>query len=511
MFNHWTVGRKLFTSVGAVVILTIGVSGVAILNSASMRTSQREAQKAGQRMRLAGRMKSANANMFAAEKAMIVAGASSDSDRLTALHTQVEQIMATARKDSAELTALVTSDADRQTIAKLEAGMKAWESGCASCHDDTAKMGEAATMQKLSAKTQALVDENQRLGDALEDSQTKTFDTQAVEAEATATRSILTTLFILAATLVVGGVTLQVVRALTRDLREISHELGEGVGQLFSAASQVASSSQTLSQSSSEQAASLEETSATMQEMSAMTRQNAANSKEAAQIFSRADEMVHRADVALVDMVEAMKSIRDSSGKVAKIIKTVDEIAFQTNILALNAAVEAARAGEAGLGFAVVADEVRNLALRSAQSAKDTANLIDESMVASTSGADKVEHLGNAIRDITAAIGQAKQLVDQVSAASVQQATGFDQVSQAVAEMEKVTQSTAATAEESAAASEELNAQAEVAKSQVDRLTLMVDGAEDGTKRARAGRPAPVVSASFGEDQDSSSAWRRAS
>jgi methyl-accepting chemotaxis protein/methyl-accepting chemotaxis protein-1 (serine sensor receptor) len=509
MFKNWTIGKKLFTSVGISVVLTCVVAGVAILNSTSMRASQREAVVAGQRMRLAGQLKTANANMFAAEKAMIVAGASSDADRLTALHKDVETIMAKARKDSAELAGLVVTDEDRKTIASLEAGMKAWETGCAACHDDAATMGEAATMQKLSAKTQALVDANQKLGNDLEVSQSKVFEAQAAQADATAVRSVLTTLFILVATLVVGGVALQVVRGLTRDLREVSRELNEGVTQLFSAASQVASSSQTLSQSSSEQAASLEETSATMQEMSSMTRQNAANSKEAAQVFARADEMVRRAEVALNDMVEAMTSIRDSSGKVAKIIKTVDEIAFQTNILALNAAVEAARAGEAGLGFAVVADEVRNLALRSAQAAKDTANLIDESMAASTSGTEKVDHLGNTIRDITAAIGQAKQLVDEVSTASVQQATGFEQVSHAIAEMEKVTQSTAATAEESAAASEELNAQAEVARSQVQRLEVMVSRSTEA--QGGSGRRDWQGAAGHSDDEDKVISWRRAS
>ena len=171
----------------------------------------------------------------------------------------------------------------------------------------------------------------------------------------------------------------------------------------------------------------------------------------------------------------------------AKIIKTIDEIAFQTNILALNAAVEAARAGEAGMGFAVVADEVRNLAQRSAQAAKDTAGLIEESVAKSSEGTAKVAIVADAIGSITGAVAKARGLVDEVSVASRQQAQGIDQVTQAIAQMEKVTQGTAATAEESAAASEELSAQADTALGIVGSLEVMV-GAHAAARQAPAPR-----------------------
>ncbi len=225
----------------------------------------------------------------------------------------------------------------------------------------------------------------------------------------------------------------------------------------------MAGSAQSLSRGASEQAASLEETSASMEEMASMTRRNAENSESAAKLMGDADRMVERSNEALAEMVGSMKSISDASTRVAKIIKTIDEIAFQTNILALNAAVEAARAGEAGMGFAVVADEVRNLAQRSAQAAKDTAGLIEESVAKSSEGTAKVAVVAEAIGSITGAVAKARGLVDEVSVASRQQAQGIDQVTQAIAQMEKVTQGTAATAEESAAASEELSAQADTA------------------------------------------------
>ncbi len=165
-----------------------------------------------------------------------------------------------------------------------------------------------------------------------------------------------------------------------------------------------------------------------------------------------------------------MDQIGASSGKISKIIKVIDEIAFQTNILALNAAVEAARAGEAGMGFAVVAEEVRNLAQRSAQAARDTASLIEESILKSTEGSRKLEEVASSIVGITESAGKVKTLVDEVEASSREQAQGIDQISKAVAQMDQVTQKTAANAEESASASEELNAQSQALMAVVKQL-----------------------------------------
>jgi methyl-accepting chemotaxis protein len=271
-----------------------------------------------------------------------------------------------------------------------------------------------------------------------------------------------------------GGAFFWVVRRLNRTLRQTVVELGEGAAQLTSASGQVAQSSQALAQGASEQAASLQETSASGEEISSMTRKNAANSSSAAGFMNDMDERIGEGNRTLADMMESMREINASSEKISKIIKTIDEIAFQTNILALNAAVEAARAGEAGMGFAVVADEVRNLAQRSAQAAKDTASLIDESIAKSSDGRAKLQRVAEAIGAFTESAGKVKVLVDEVNLGSQEQSRGIDQITKAVAQMEKVTQGSAANAEESAAASEQLSAQAQALDQVVVRLGSLV-------------------------------------
>jgi methyl-accepting chemotaxis protein/methyl-accepting chemotaxis protein-1 (serine sensor receptor) len=261
----------------------------------------------------------------------------------------------------------------------------------------------------------------------------------------------------------------------------------------------VSTSAQSLSQGATTQAASLEETSASMEEMASMTRQNAENSQNAAALMSDVDSQVRASNETLAEMVTSMAAIQDSSQQVGRIIKTIDEIAFQTNILALNAAVEAARAGEAGMGFAVVADEVRSLAQRSAQAARDTASLIEASITKTQDGSARVEQVAHAINAITSSVGQVKGLVDEVSLASRQQSQGIDQVAQAIAQMEKVTQTTAATSEESAAASEELSASADTAMEIVQQLERLVGTRNADLRHARAAgprrRPRPPVAA----------------
>jgi methyl-accepting chemotaxis protein len=275
-------------------------------------------------------------------------------------------------------------------------------------------------------------------------------------------------------------------RSINRPLTIASSDLGMHASEISSAAQQVAASAQSLSEGSTQQAAALEQTSASMEEMASMTQSNADHSQQAAKLMSDVDKRVNESNQALADMVTSMASIKDTSQQVARIIKTIDEIAFQTNLLALNAAVEAARAGAAGMGFAVVADEVRNLAQRSAQAARDTASLIEASIESAKRGTTKVDLVAGAITGITESVSKAKNLVDQVSVASREQAVGIAQVSQAVVQMERLTQRTAATAEECAAASEELTAQATASTFSAVSLSELVTGTRrNGDPHAR--------------------------
>ena len=267
-----------------------------------------------------------------------------------------------------------------------------------------------------------------------------------------------------------------VTRSVTKPITEIAETLSAGAQQTASAAGQVSSASQTLAAGSSEQAASLEETSSSLEEMSSMTKRNADSAQKANGLAREARTAAESGVNDMQAMDAAMTDIKVSSDGIAKIIKTIDEIAFQTNILALNAAVEAARAGEAGMGFAVVADEVRNLALLSAVAAKETADKIQNAIDKTAHGVSLSAKVGHTLAEIAAKARQVDELVAEVANASKEQTQGIDQLNSAIGQIDQVTQSNAATAEESASAAEELNAQTETLKDAVNQLLAMVNG-----------------------------------
>lgn len=282
-----------------------------------------------------------------------------------------------------------------------------------------------------------------------------------------------------------------VARSLTTRISRVVSHLSEASNQVSSASQQVAQASQSMAEGASEQASSLEETSASLEQMASMTRQNADNAQVSNQMAGEARSAAEEGREAMGKMTGAIAKIKESSDQTAKILKTIDEIAFQTNLLALNAAVEAARAGDAGKGFAVVAEEVRNLAQRSAEAAKNTSALIEQAQHNADNGVQVTNEVAGSLETIAEKVTKVAELLGEVSTASKEQSTGIDQINTAVAQMDKVTQSNAANSEEAASASEELSAQASELGEMVNELVKVIGGsaikkAQNGHKKQRA-------------------------
>ena len=268
-------------------------------------------------------------------------------------------------------------------------------------------------------------------------------------------------------------------------------QVTEAVSQVTSASGEISTGAQNLAEGANEQASSLEEVSSSLEEMSSMTKQNADNSNQAKILATEAKEAAGEGDASMKKMAEAIREIKQSSDNTAKIIKSIDDIAFQTNLLALNAAVEAARAGEAGKGFAVVAEEVRNLAMRSAEAAKNTANMIEESVKNADGGVKITEEVAKSLNQIVDRVGKVGDLIAEIAAASNEQALGIEQVNTAVAQMNQVTQQNAANSEESASAAEELSSQASELANMVSEFKLSGGGHGHSAGGARHALPPP--------------------
>ena len=350
------------------------------------------------------------------------------------------------------------------------------------------KIYNSESMPALAAVQDKLRDMNELVADRASVAR------QQMQSSAKWTRAVVLVLSIIAGVLGVFAAAWIVITT-TRALRGIVSGMQSGAVQVDAASNQVSSASQQLASGAGEQAASVEETSASLEEMAAMTRRNADSARQASDVTHDVSSEADSGKAAMSRMTEVIGRIKSSTDDTAKIIKTIDEIAFQTNLLALNAAVEAARAGDAGKGFAVVAEEVRNLAQRSAEAARSTSDLIEDSRVNSDSGVTACSDVGEILDRIVEGIANLSNLVTEVSTASDEQARGVEQVTVAINQIDQVTQGNAASAEETASASEELSAQAAEMNEMVSELVRLVEGARrDNTSLglARVERPAPA-------------------
>jgi len=489
--RNWTIGRRLFSGVGALITLIVAVAVLALwvgrsLEERLINTNDHTVKRLGLVLQIETELE----RLYATQPALIQAAFMNDKALIDGRKLAAEEAIAEVNGSINSFRAEARTEADRQAIMDLASDLDGWSRA----NDEVTRLaaaGNAAEAAKAALKSGDSFKARSRA--ATDEIVGREQEALQADVEAVKTRTASVRVMVFAGVLVallVAGLAVYSMLSANRSLWAQSQELREGTEHVVAAAGQVATSAQGLSQASTHQAASLQETSASMEEMASMTRKNAENAIQAAELATDVAHQVRNANDALSDMVSSMTAIRESSNKVAKIIKVIDEIAFQTNILALNAAVEAARAGEAGMGFAVVAGEVRNLAQRSAQAAKDTASLLEESIARSQEGTGRVEQVAQAIASITENVARVKGMVEEVRQASGQQAQGIDQVTQAIAQMESVTQTTAATAEESAAASEELNAQAEQSMAVVRRLEMLVNGKVASAERARHLKPA---------------------
>ncbi|MFN7915305.1 MAG: methyl-accepting chemotaxis protein [Vicinamibacterales bacterium] len=470
-FEHWTIGRRItagFLALGALALVLFFTFQTGI---STLVAQHREAADRANEALIVSDAATTGAKLY-----QVVADAEINMD-LEATDKQWAEVRRKADEQLAVVAKLVDTDEERKQVASAQAHAKEIarlidEEMLPTLKADK-KVTEAARMVDtvIYYESEQMTTDLQTISAAMR--QESVAASEAFERVSTRTewRAILAGLLGLVVAVVLVWV---VVRSVTSRLGQAVASLESGAQQVVLTSEQVSGSAQSLSQGATEQAASLEETSASMEEMSSMTRRNAENTQQAVSLVHDVHTRANESEGALHDMVQSMNAIQESSQKVSKIVKTIDEIAFQTNILALNAAVEAARAGEAGMGFAVVADEVRNLAMRSAEAAKETAGLIEESLTRAKGGVSKVETVTQAVTAITASVNRVKGLVDEVSEASRQQTAGIDQVSQALTQMEKVTQGIAATAQESAATSEELNAQAAVTMDTLRALNALV-------------------------------------
>ena len=493
--RSWTIGKKLMTGFGVMLAMTLTLSyfsltAIGTLGGALAANTAKTMELVGtvrlglQEMIALARMaqltyvvnhiKKLESTQGSPIKSGMECSACHSMDGFENSGREFDAIAMRVKGQIAELRPAVLDAEGRKCLQTLEAGISSWlplyQEFLQRIHQNDYEEAHSVIRDKMSP----ILDEIDKAAKLLADRERDFMVASGKEATHIVSRSRWMAFLFIGLSLVISAVIPMMVYGISRLLREVGTDLQAGAEQVSSAAAEVSSSAQSLAQGTSEQAASLEETSASAEEVTSMTRKSAENSRSAADLTGQATELVGAANQNLEQMMGSMEEITSSSDKIARIIKVIDEIAFQTNILALNAAVEAARAGEAGAGFAVVADEVRNLAHRSAQAAKDTASLIEESIAKSHDGKVKLDLVAKGIQDITGNVAQIKILVDAVNLSSTEQSRGIEQIAKAVGQMDQVTQKAAAHAEQSASAGEELSAQAVAMADIVEKLTALV-------------------------------------
>jgi methyl-accepting chemotaxis protein/methyl-accepting chemotaxis protein-1 (serine sensor receptor) len=398
------------------------------------------------------------------------------SDTAGADHSRTAAADAESRVTALFSEILPTLDAgqDRQLIADLQAKAVA----ARSTREEVSRLMEAQQMNDalklVNDKLIPAYEEIEQQARSFLNDQRRKMVAAAEDAQSKASTNRMIAFLVIACTALCVLLIVFSLRRMVNELNSVTGQVAQGAGLVARAAVQMTSVSQSLAQGASEQSASIEETSASAEEISSMVHKNAANSKSVAEFTTTANQVLTEANQKLNQMLDSMKDISISSEKISKIIRVIDEIAFQTNILSLNAAVEAARAGEAGMGFAVVADEVRNLAQRCSQAAKDTSVLIAESIAHARTGKVRLDEVAHAMQQVTSNSSEIGKLSGEVSSGSDEQSRGIEQISRAILRIQDVTQKASASAEEGASAGAQMQSESERLNQAVGRLREML-------------------------------------
>ncbi len=374
----------------------------------------------------------------------------------------------------AELTPLIDSPGDRQLVQALQAKAVAVRPLSEEVTQLVQKQQMNDALKIVSERLLPAYEDLQRDARDFLTNQRDKMNSEALDVSASASATRVLAFVFVGLTIACSLLIIMSARQMNTALGAMGSQVSVGAQQVAHAAVQMGSISQSLAQGASEQAVSLEQTSASAEQVNSMVQRNARSSRQAAEHTNDANRLLTEANQKLEHMLVSMRDISSSSERISKIIRVIDEIAFQTNILSLNAAVEAARAGEAGMGFAVVADEVRNLAQRCSQAAKDTSGLIEESIQHSKTGRVRLDEVAGAMRQVTESAVQVQRLSNEVNAGSEEQARAIEQISKAILQIQQVTQQTAASAEEGASAGSQMSTEAENLQSTVNRMRGML-------------------------------------
>ena len=483
--NSWTIGRRITTGFVIMLLITVALGAFSLFKATGLKQNIFDlGQNTLPSLELQFNIKAEVMNKMIAIQQL--------NDTLsTERRAELMKRLATATEKAAEhlkkYEALLSDAQDKSLWTEETKQNEALTVAIAQTVDLLAK--NAAATSATSAQTAAdLSKQLQSVLDPVYDTAIKAVeadvdynlqlgDAAVKKGESNAASAILFISIALGLAVVIAiFISWQITSTTNKALQALAANLDRGSLQTAAAARQVSMASNQLSSGASEQASSVEETSTSLEEMSSMIRSTAENAQKAKSLATEARADAQAGTNTMEEMMTAMTAIDTSSAEVAKIVKNIDEIAFQTNILALNAAVEAARAGEAGAGFAVVADEVRSLAQRSAAAAKETAEKIEAAIANSRSGSQCSMKVAESLKLITEKVTATDALVADIATAATEQAQGIQQVNSAMGQMDKVTQSNASSAEESASAAEELDAQAETMKDLVGQLRSLVGG-----------------------------------